>query len=88
MEIIQLLDQLRVSLLLLSGVARSVHTHFVEIDIILAATPAQLLEAVERAFQERLDGQGEVLRWAITALNINPGQGPSTATVQAVTLML
>jgi hypothetical protein len=42
-----------------------------------------LLEVVEQAFQQRLAGQGEVLRWAITALDI---KGSRTATIQAVVL--
>jgi hypothetical protein len=60
-----------------------VHTRFVELDVALPASASALLEVVEQAFQQRLAGQGEVLRWAITALDI---KGSRTATIQAVVL--
>ncbi len=59
------------------------HTRFVELDVALPASASALLEVVEQAFQQRLAGQGEVLRWAITALAINK-KGSRTATIQAV----
>lgn len=59
------------------------HTRFVELDVALPASASALLEVVEQAFQQRLAGQGEVLRWAITALDI---KGSRTVTVQAVVL--
>lgn len=59
------------------------HTRFVELDVALPASASALLEVVEQAFQQRLAGQGEVLRWAITALDI---KGSRTATIQAVVL--
>jgi hypothetical protein len=61
-----------------------VHTRFVELDVALPASASALLEVVEQAFQQRLAGQGEVLRWAITALDIK--KGSRTVTVQAVVL--
>jgi hypothetical protein len=60
-----------------------VHTRFIELDVNLPASASALLEAVEQVFQQRLAGQGEVLRWAITALDT---KGRRTATVQAVVL--
>jgi hypothetical protein len=60
-----------------------VHTRFVELDVVLPDSDAILLEVVEQAFQQRLAGKGEVLRWAITALDI---KGSRTATIQAVVL--
>jgi hypothetical protein len=62
-------------------VAKPVHTRFVELDVTLPSSASALLGVVEQAFQQRLAGQGEVLRWAITALDIE-----GTATVQAVVL--
>jgi hypothetical protein len=64
-------------------VAETVHTHFVEMDVTLPAHASTLLEAVEQAFQQKLEGRGEVVRWAITALDRT---GNGTATVQAVVL--
>ena len=63
--------------------AKSVRTRFVELDINLPASASALLEVVEQSFQQRLAGKGEVLRWAITALDM---EGSRTATVQAVVL--
>jgi hypothetical protein len=59
------------------------HTCFVELDIALPADVSAVLEVVEQALQQRLAGQGEVLRWAITALD---PEGNRTAKVQAVVL--
>jgi hypothetical protein len=59
------------------------HTCFVELDITLPSNVSALLEVVEQALQQKLAGQGEVLRWAITALEI---EGNRTAKVQAVVL--
>jgi hypothetical protein len=64
-------------------VVETVHTHFAEIDVTLPARVSTLLEVVEQEFQQRLEGQGEVLRWAITALDRT---GNRMATVQAVVL--
>jgi hypothetical protein len=59
------------------------YTCFVELDIALPANVSDLLEVVEQALQQKLAGQGKVLRWAITALN---AEGNRTAKVQAVVL--
>jgi hypothetical protein len=64
-------------------VAETVHTHFLEMDVTLPANDSSLLEVIERAFQQRLEGRGEVLRWAITALD---RKRAGTATIQAVVL--
>lgn len=61
----------------------TVHTHFIEMDVMLPASASALLEVVEQTFQQRLEGRGEVLRWAIVALDRT---GNKTATVQAVVL--
>ncbi len=61
------------------------HTCFVELDIALPADASALLKAVEKALQQKLAGQGEVLRWAITALDLDV-EGNRTAKVQAVVL--
>lgn len=61
------------------------HTRFVELDIALPANVSAVLGVVEKALQQKLVGQGEVLRWAITALDLDV-EGNRTAKVQAVVL--
>lgn len=51
-------------------------THFITAEIDLQDTPAQLQQAIEAELQK----QGEPIRWAITAINIEQ----QTATVEAV----
>jgi hypothetical protein len=60
------------------------HTCFVELDITLPAH-SSLLEIIEQALQQKLAERGEVLRWAITALELDI-EGERIATVQAVLL--
>ncbi len=55
-------------------------THFIVIDIDLAAAQGDLVSAIEAALAE----QGEPLRWAITQIN----SAARTATVEAVVTTL